>query len=113
MSSLRDQIKQDFQDVFLNTDELAMAVTYNGTPINAVVTIGEDRAQRPTTEGRGSAKMGEMRVSVDDVPEPKANTDVVNIKGATWRVKKIISSNFAFHRLEITSDESGVGRPGR
>lgn len=67
-----------------NTDEFGETVTYNGSPITAIVDYGPANDANPSGGRRDEAT---ITVKASDVPAP-ANNDMVVIGGTTWRVQR-------------------------
>lgn len=79
MSDFRDMITSDLDDVFLNTDEFAKAITYNGVSINAIIEYGKQKT-------KDSIMFDAMiTVKVSDVAVP-VYRDVVVIGSDTYHV---------------------------
>ncbi len=79
--TFHDDVIADRDEIIFNTDEFAVSVTYNGTPIDAI--FGEIRQG---ASGRGSVmEQGRLTVKTSDVASPTYR-DTVIIAGVTWKV---------------------------
>lgn len=94
---------------FLNSDEFADDVVYNGCSIPAIAEIGPDaQAGNAFTGGGasdGQADRATFWVRVADVSEPAQGDTIVHL-GATWTVARVLESGGGMHRLECTSREA-------
>lgn len=92
--TLKDQIAADIDPVFLNLDECADEVDFDGAKIRAVVE--EIRAEPfgiSKTDGniRSEGVFGRMKTlysSVEYFPSPPLNGDRVRVDGELWTVSK-------------------------
>jgi hypothetical protein len=82
MSTFHDMIASDLDDVFLNTDEFATAITYKGTSIKAIVHYGP---RRKSADQIVSCDAWLEAVKVSDVATP-AYRDTVVIGANTYHV---------------------------
>lgn len=81
-TSFTDMIASDLDDVFLNTDEFAQTITYNGTGIKAIVHYGQ---RRKSSDNAISCDAWIEAVKVSDVATP-AYRDTVVIGTSAYRV---------------------------
>jgi hypothetical protein len=81
MTSFAEIIAGDDLDVVFNADEHAQAVTYNGTPISAVLTFGDIMDDDVAAITRQKV----LWVKASDVSTP-AYRDTVVTGSETWRV---------------------------
>jgi hypothetical protein len=102
--TIKEQILAD-NAIFLDTDAFAEQITYNGTPITAVVALGDSSLRGDTFERKGRSAVGMIQVSVLDVPKPNTG-DVIVHQSVTWKVARILESDFALHVLQIITEES-------
>lgn len=102
--TLRDQLIAD-NAIFLNADEFAEGITYNGKPILAVVAIGDSALRGDTFEKQGLVAVGTVNVSTLDVPEPETGDSIV-YNDIIWTVARILETDFAMHKLQIITGES-------
>jgi len=101
--TFKSQLTTDMS-VFLNTDEFAETITYNGSPIDAIVDYGEDLDD--VKNGTNSIA-DTIQVMVSDVATP-AYRDAVIIGGNTYAVLRRKSGDGYTWTLEIYRGE----RPG-
>ena len=100
MVSLKEQIENDLDSVFFDTDEFARTVTYDGVDISVIFTHKKD----PEKLSDSLREEGELRVKVSDVPTP-AYRDPVVIDGNTWRMMEIVEGGEYTWKLKIAKDE--------
>lgn len=106
--SIRDQIKQEVKNIIQNDSEFGEKVIYNGVEINGIVSYGDSAMKGNAFKGDGSCSVAILSIAHDDVMNPETDDSVI-INEQTWRVARILSSNFAAHRLQITANESVAG----
>lgn len=106
--SLKNQIIADTA-IYLNTDEFAEKITYNGTEITAVFELGETNTRGNQFSSDGQSDIASVWVSETDVPSPVNDDEVIN-KGKTWRVSRILEDGGGMYRLELTGNESAFLR---
>ncbi|MHB8109762.1 MAG: head-tail joining protein [Syntrophorhabdaceae bacterium] len=82
MSTFQDMITSDLDNVFLDTDEFAQAITYNSASIKAIVHHGP---RRKSADQIVSCDAWLEGVKVSDVATP-AYRDTVVIGANTYRV---------------------------
>lgn len=117
--SLKSQIIQDSTNVFLNTEEFADIINYNGAVIKSVIEIGADRAKGNDFSSNGSSARAIFWVAAVDIECPTPGdmiriiemdflspTLTVDISVINWSVAKILESGGGMHALECTSSES-------
>ena len=97
--TLKDQIAADVQTVFLNTDEFAEKIIYNGKSIAGLVFRGDAPGKGNVLTTDGQSDQCILRVAIDDVPSPKVGDRVTDETGKKWIVKMILSSGAGMHRL--------------
>jgi len=102
--SLKAQIQSDVS-IFLNTDEMAEIVLYNGAQISAIVDYGEDMGAGNAFSSDGQAAKARVYVAAADVQDPQQG-DTIVIHGGTWTVARKTLSDGVMHLLECTANES-------
>lgn len=91
---------------FLNTDEFAETVSYNGDAIAAVVERGKTRESGNTFTSEGEADRAMVWVKATDVASPVIGDVIVIADGTSWEVSRILESDQAMHCLECIANES-------
>lgn len=86
-------------DVFLNTDECAETVVYNGVGIRGVF----DPGLGPSRATEAVEDLARLWVSRQDVENPSYR-DVVVIGADSWRVSYVITGDDVAWELAITLD---------
>jgi hypothetical protein len=95
------------RSIFLNTNELAEEVTYNGAPIIAVLERGQTLANgNIVSEGDGTSDRAVILVSESDVSNPSSRDTFTDASGKVWRFGRILASGGGMHRIELTANES-------
>jgi len=118
--NLRDDLEDDFESVFLNTDEFAEQVIYiaigkKPRPINAVVTITQSNLNDRT--GHATKESGlEILCSTDPVTGIPAEQmgDVVKWNGHNWVYQRTVGSagnSVTLHFTKVQITQSGHNRP--
>jgi len=105
--SLKTQIIADTQ-IFLNTDEFAEQIIYNGASITAIIEIGETNTKGNSYSSDGHSDQGFAEISVIDIPNPQEGDDIICENGKHWRVARIVESDIAMHRLAIIANEGAI-----
>lgn len=90
----------DALDDLYDSDELGEPVVYNGLTVQALVERGLD----PDDKGTEVVDRAVIEVRVADVAAP-AYRDPVVFSGQTWRVLRILNSDFHSHRIELMANE--------
>jgi len=103
--TLKDQMTADMA-TFFNADEFAETIVYAGASIAAIVDIGVSNESGTEFGSDGRSDRAQIIVKADDVAAPKTG-DVVVIRGETWRVAQLVSSDGYTHTLSLT----GRSRP--
>ena len=106
--TLKDQMTADMA-TFFNADEFAETIVYAGASIVAIVDIGISNESGNEFSSIGStarSDRAQVIVKASDVAAPKTG-DVVAIRGETWRVAQLVSSDGYTHTLSLT----GRSRP--
>ena len=104
--SLKDQMLGDISN-FLNANEFAEEITYNGTEITAVVEIGETDTKGNTFSNDGRSDIASVWVAETDVPNP-INGDEVTSKGKTWYVARVMEDGGGMYKLELIANEGAM-----
>jgi hypothetical protein len=91
--TLKDLMTADVAAVFLNGDEMAETVTYNGTSITAVVERGETWAKGNYLVAEGQTDRAILWVAELDISEPKAGLKITDSTGVVWRMERVIKSD--------------------
>lgn len=107
--TLKEQMVTDVA-IFLNINEHAEEITYNGMNIIAIVDRGENMGRGNTfgSNREGQAARAEIWVAEKDIPKPKAQDEVV-FDDIEWQVARILSSGGGLHQLELIGNESAWG----
>lgn len=104
--TLKDQMNDDVS-VFLNTEEFAKTVTYNGAEIKAVVVLEVDRDKGNTFSNRGQSARAVISVACADVVSPQQGDRIIG--DYDWQVARILETDEAMHKLECIANESPFG----
>lgn len=110
--SLKEQLADDTA-LFLNSDEMAETVTYDGSAILAVVDRGT--LTRDGIEGNeiattdGTSVRAEIFVAVEDVPSPQRGDRILDSSGTSWCVMYANESDAGLHALVCVADENPWG----
>lgn len=83
--TLKDTIKDDVENIFLNTEEFAELISYNGHEIKAVPNFNETNEKGNSFSSDCFSDKAFFLVSENDVPEPVAG-DVIIFKSQRWQV---------------------------
>lgn len=73
---LKDQIADDVANVFLNTDDFAESVTYDGTAYTGLVNRDPMLYEPSMPGGEGELHWVEVRLSVSDVETPERGKSI-------------------------------------
>jgi len=103
--TLKDQMTADMA-TFFNANEFAETIVYAGASIVAIVDIGAANESGNEFGSDGRSDRAQIIVKASDVAAPKTG-DVVAMRGETWRVAQLVSSDGYTHTLSLT----GRGRP--
>ena len=103
--TLKDQMTADMA-TFFNADEFAETIVYAGASIVAIVDIGVSNESGTEFGSDGRSDRGQVIVKASDVAAPKTG-DVIVMRGETWRVAQLVSSDGYTHTLSLT----GRSRP--
>jgi hypothetical protein len=100
-----DDIAEAFADLLA---ENGRTITYAGTEITALVSLGEaprrGRSLVGSGEGKSQINQAVIQVLKSDVAAP-AYRDQVVIDGVTWRVEKVLRSNGCRSMVALFADE--------
>lgn len=102
--TLKDQMIEDVS-IFLNSDEFAEQINYNGADIIGVFIRGRELQSGNTFVSDGSADRASVWVAEADVPNPQQNDTVIR-KGKHWQVARELESSPGLYHLELISNES-------
>ena len=97
MTAFREQMRADFENVFLNTEEFGRVCSWNGYPL----TIAEDASLEKEEFGANAVNVMRKRVicrDIDLTPPPKI-TEQVLLDGEYWQVTDVQTP---FAHLKIT-----------
>ena len=110
---------QDVTNVFLNPNELADIIDYNGKVISAVIEIGEDQAKGNEFSSKGSSARAIFWINIIDVKCPIPGDIIrivetafmvpnftIDISDIDWSIAKILQSSGGMHEIECTANES-------
>lgn len=107
MTTFRDMLTADTQEVFLNTDDFAIDATYtsaDGTIIDKAIKVLSQPESKlnPTDYGASATEM--FTVSKTDVPDPVIY-DKIAMDGTTYTVRSRITGNHYMWRLICDTDQ--------
>lgn len=102
--SLKEQMKNDFNSLFLNEDEFGERVTYEGTEIIALFNFHSSMEEGNIYGNDGRSSRATITISVDDIPNPKQGDKIVRDE-VTWEVARKLVSDSISHKLELITDE--------
>lgn len=97
--TLKTDLAEALVDLFAD-EEFGEQIHYKGVAIQAIVDIGQDPADQPGAV----VTQGNIEVKIADVAEPKIYDPLV-IRGQAWQVRRVISTDFMSHLVEIFTDE--------
>lgn len=102
--NFKDQMAADMA-VFMNTDEFADTVVYNGVEIPAVFDYGS----MPDRDSRGGsiADTGTLFVSKEYVIQPVYRDEVI-AEGRSWRVSNVIAGDSVMWEVALVADSAPV-----
>lgn len=96
MTTFKEDITSDLDDVFFDTDEMAETITYGASSIPAIVAYGAN-----LNEGGQSAQAEcTIRVKKSDVTTFAVKTSVT-IGSDTWRTKREIKADAYTRTIEL------------
>jgi hypothetical protein len=101
--TLKESMASDVS-VFLNSDEFADTITYNGTEITAVFELQQDRNDNEFTLS-GQAAIADVYVSKEDVATV-SRTDKIVKDGVTYRFRFIADEDPAMWHLVFGGKET-------
>jgi hypothetical protein len=67
--------------------------------------IGDSSRKGNTFDNKGGSAIGVIQIAVSDVLTPETG-DRVAYGNKTWSVARILNSDEAMHKLQITADET-------
>ena len=105
--TLKTQIEDDL-DIFLNTDEFAETISYNGSSISAIFSSKKNLDNDTEVKG-GDTSMAKaiLIVKVSDIASP-AYRDTVIRSNVTWKIRDIEFGDGYIWKLNIYRDERPV-----
>ena len=92
---------------FLNIDEFAEKVDYNGKEITATF---EERQNLGKDEYGGRTALATVYIAVNDIANPEYQDKITRGNVQEWTVQKILSTDAGMYALEVTRDERGRWR---
>ena len=104
--TLKDVMESDIDDVFLNPDEFAEEIQYNGHTILAIPEFGDTNEKGNTFSSEGSADRAFFSVSSNLVPDPLSGDEIIH-GGKTWEVVRYTPAS-GMNRIECIANESAV-----
>ncbi len=85
ISSFREQVIADFQDVFANTEEFGAIHLFNGRKIPMVISVSPPEVLLDYAPGE-MKEAKEIICSIKDMPKPPRVTKPVNLDGVEYIV---------------------------
>ncbi len=97
--TLKTDMAEALDDLFTD-EEFGEQIIYKGVPIQALV----DRGLDPDDKGGAVVDRAVIEVQRANVAAP-VYLDPVVFDSKSWRVMRVLSSDFQGHRIELTSNE--------
>jgi len=117
--NFKSQIMQDVSNIFLNQNEFADTINYNGNIIESVIEIGEDPTKGNEFSSHGSSARAVFWIAIVDVRRPVVGDVIrivetafvlpnftIDISEIDWSVVKLLESSGGMHKVECTAYES-------
>ncbi|MDF2631429.1 MAG: hypothetical protein K0Q85_25 [Caproiciproducens sp.] len=104
--SVKDAMAEDMA-IFLNEEEFAEEIEYNGEKIMAIPDIGRSNEKGNTFTSDGATDRACFEISADDVLNPQTG-DQIMYKGKEWTVIRMIATDGYMTTVECTANESAV-----
>lgn len=96
MTTFKEDITSDLDDVFFNTDEMAEAITYSTSSIEAIVKYGPNL----DVDADSAREVCTITVKRSDVATFAVKTSVT-IGSDTWRTKREIKADAYARTIEL------------
>lgn len=106
MGNLKNQMAADVAAIFLNPDEFAEEIQYNGHTILAIPEFGDTNEKGNTFSSEGSADRAFFSVSSTVVPDPLSGDEIIH-NGKAWEVVRYTPDGY-MNRIECIANESAV-----
>lgn len=97
--TLKTDLAAALEDLF-EDEEFGEQILYKGVAIPAIVDIGRD----PADQAGAVVTQGKIEVKIADVANPVIYDPLV-IRGKAWQVRRVLSTDFLSHLVEIFTDE--------
>jgi hypothetical protein len=106
MTSFREQLQLDTENVFFNLDEFAELVEYKGNKIKAILTIGYTDARGNLVATDGTSDRAVIEVMVKDAPSPSKKETFKTEQGVVWKFGRLLNSDEHTHQIELLRNEN-------